>query len=382
MIAYNKNWLDALEIHEKLAIWSEKGLISKETKQNILEQNKVGFHSPTFFVSIGLGLFGMICISSVVSFVAMIFMNVTEWYNGFAFICGVGLILVLEFVIKKQNHYRSGLDDVLLYSAIWAFILAFTNDFTMGNDGFWAYCIAFLIFLIASIRYLDRFATLGTLFSGFWIIVLIVKGIPVYATALMPFVGMIFAGLVYFFSTKMQSKSEFRFWKNNLLTAETFALVLFYLSGNYYVINTVGKEMFGLETMPIPWFFWTFTFIVPVLYVFFGLKNKNRLLLDFGLAALVASIFTYRNYYTVLPLEWAAVIGGAILCLIAYFSIKYLKNDSTSYTFTPDAEQNLLMKIQEQAMYQSLGNLPQTPQGGGVQFGGGEFGGGGAGGEF
>jgi uncharacterized membrane protein YgcG len=381
MIAYNKNWLDALEIHEKLANWTEKGLISKESKQNILEQNKVGFHSPTFFISIGLGLFGMICISAVVSFVAMIFMNVTEWYNGFAFICGVGLILVLEFVIKKQNHYRSGLDDVLLYAAIWAFVLAFTNDFTMGNDGFWAYCVAFPLFLAGSIRYLDRMTTLGALFSGLMIVFLSLKNMP-YSTALMPFAGMILAALLYFYSTKMQLKSTFRFWRNNLFIVEAFAIVLFYLSGNYYIINTVGKEMFGLETMPIPWFFWAFTFIVPVLYVFFGLKNKNRLLLDFGLAAIVAAVATYKAYHNVMPLAWAAVLGGAILCLIAYFSIKYLKKNALSYTFTPDAEQSLLVKIQEQAMYQSLGNLPQTPQGGGANFGGGSFGGGGAGADF
>jgi uncharacterized membrane protein YgcG len=382
MIAYNKNWLDALNLQENIAIWTKKGLLSKESEQNIFEKNKVGFYSPKLFVCIGLGLFGMFGIGSAISLLAMVFLSITNLYSVFSFCCGVGLICILEFVINKQNHYRSGMDNVLLYAAIWAFIIAFTNDFTMGNDGFWVFCVAFPLFLVASIRYLDRLATLGALISGFWILVLIVKGIPNYATALMPFVGMNFACLVYFFSTKMQSKSEFRFWKNNLITAETFALILFYLSGNYYIINTVGKEMFGLETMPIPWFFWTFTFLVPVLYVFFGLKNKNRLLLDFGLIGLVASIFTYRNYYSVLPLEWAAVIGGSILLLIAYFSIKYLKKNTVSYTFSPDAEQNLLMKIQEQAMYQSLGNLPQTPKGGGTEFGGGAFGGGGAGGEF
>jgi hypothetical protein len=381
MIAYRKDWLDAHNIKVNAFKWYEKGLISNESLSNIKEQNPSDFYSPVMFVCIGLSIFTWIGICAAVGLLALPFMRGNE-YSFFAFICGIILVFALEHFIRVKKHFGSGIDDMLLYAAIIAFLMAFSEWIPMGYSQLGFYFAAFPLLLLGSIRYLDRLLTLATACCGFMIIALIVKDIPTYATALMPFVGMVYGGLFYYFSQKMQQQHQFRFWKNNLLTTETFGLILFYISGNYFVVQSVGKELFGLESMPIPWFFWLFTFLVPVLYVYSGLQRKNRLLLTLGLAGLVAAIATFRNYHNVMPLAWAALIGGVVLFLIAYFSIQYLKKNNLVYTFAADDDETMLMRIQEQALYHSMGNLPQTPQGKGADFGGGQFGGGGAGGDF
>ena len=128
------------------------------------------------------------------------------------------------------------------------------------------------------------------------------------------------------------------------------------------------------------WFFWTFTFAVPALYIWGGLRQKDRLLLDVGLGCLAAVVLTYRYYFHVLPLAWAAAIGGAVLLAIAYFSIRYLRKNAGAYTYEAGAEKSLFQEVEVQVIAQTMGGQT-TP----VQkdtFGGGQFGGGGASGEF
>jgi hypothetical protein len=99
------------------------------------------------------------------------------------------------------------------------------------------------------------------------------------------------------------------------------------------------------------------------------------------LLGIAAGIATFRYYFHVVPMEIAAIIGGAILLGIAYFSIQYLKRHKTPFTYEEDGEKPFYHHAESLIIAQSLGNA--TPQEGGKpQFGGGDFGGGGAGQEF
>jgi uncharacterized membrane protein YgcG len=381
MIAYNKNWLNATEIRSKAAAWHQKGLVSDETMATIQAHEVCGFYSPNVFVRIGLGIFTAIANMAGIGLMALLMISASsEGYAVFSLICGIGMAFALEFVIREKHHFASGIDDILLYGAIIAFLTAFSlllHDFDMM-----AMCwIALPFLVIGSIRYLDTLCALAALACLLCIVVLMFEDYPLLAAQVLPFVGMLYAALVYFFSRKLQSKPDLRYWNANLLGAETFALILFYLSGNFYVVQMLGQAFFSIESVPMAWFFWIFTFAVPILYIYFGLRQKDRLLLDLGLLAIAGSVATFRTYYNVLPLAWAAVIAGAVLCIVAYFSIRYLQKNKGAYTYETDADQSLLMQIQGQIVDHSLGNLPNQPQKG-DSFGGGDFGGGGASGDF
>jgi hypothetical protein len=140
--------------------------------------------------------------------------------------------------------------------------------------------------------------------------------------------------------------------------------------------------MFQVVQLPLGWFFWAFTFGVPAAFIFAGMQQKDRLLLDVGLGAVAGALFTFRYYFHVLPWEWAAVAGGAILFATAYFSIRYLRANEGRYTYEADGDATLLQEIEEQLIEQTIASqsppAPVKKEG----FDGGQFGGGGAGSEF
>ena len=206
--------------------------------------------------------------------------------------------------------------------------------------------------------------------------------LPKIAALILPFMTMLFAIITYLITLKIQNKIALRFWKNNVDIIEGLSLITFYASGNYFIIQKANEMYFNNPIVAMPYLFWAFTFIVPFLYIYQGLKQKNRLILSVGLLAIAVSVATFRNYFHVMPLEIAAIIGGAILLATAYFAIKYLKNNKTPFTYDEDEDQKPFYQQAESLIIaQTFGNQ-QGQNEGKPLFGGGDFGGGGAGQEF
>ena len=95
------------------------------------------------------------------------------------------------------------------------------------------------------------------------------------------------------------------------------------------------------------------------------------------------SIFTIRFYYQLLPIEVALVIGGIVLFIVAYLSIKRLQFCETGLTFKPDrgSDSSLLKNAQALIVSTQVPNAP-APNQSDMPFGGGGFSGGGAGGGY
>jgi hypothetical protein len=105
---------------------------------------------------------------------------------------------------------------------------------------------------------------------------------------------------------------------------------------------------------------------------------KDRKLLIIGLLAVVFSIFTYRFYFSVLPIEWALTLGGILLIFGAILIIRYLRKPKFGISDEPTNEKSF-GNISTLITAQILGKSPEPK---GINFGGGDFGGGGAGNEY
>ena len=116
----------------------------------------------------------------------------------------------------------------------------------------------------------------------------------------------------------MQQNKSLIYWHTHLNTLEALALITFYASGNYFILQQANATYFNNPIVAMPYVFWFFTFLIPVLYIYKGLKDKNRLLLSIGLLAIAAGVSTFRYYFHIMPLEIAAIIGGVVLLSIAY----------------------------------------------------------------
>lgn len=384
MIAYDKNGLDALLIKDTARQWHEKGLLSDEKWQNIRERHPPPFYSPNVFIRIGLAVF---CLILLIAAMGLAFMFVEpNSMNGaalFSIFWGVICIFLLEiWAIQSARHFGSGIDDMLLYAGVWTIIGSLWSFLDYDTDPLVYTGLAWPFLLAGSIRYADRMMTAAAYCCSLLIVLLLVHKIPKLSLYLMPFAGMAFSAAAWFFARNGQERYAWRHWHGGLAIVEWLALITFYAAGNYWVVQQAGLAFFELEQAPLAWFFWLFTFAVPALYLFMGLRRKDRLMLDAGLGAVAAMVFTYRYYFHVMPLAWAAAIGGAILLAVSYFSIRYLRKHTTGYTYDADDKKSLLQEAEVQVIAQTVGHQTTATPAQKDIMGGGQFGGGGAGSEF
>jgi hypothetical protein len=120
MIAYNNKALDNLAINEQVAAAWEQNLITQEEATAIAQACPVKLYSPNIFIRTGLffltvltilmcfGLFFMIAFDAIdrghPGILTLVFSLLT--YGG------------AEFVIRERNHYRSGIDDAMMWSSM------------------------------------------------------------------------------------------------------------------------------------------------------------------------------------------------------------------------------------------------------------------------
>lgn len=384
MTAYNPQWLDALRIREMVAAWRRNEWLGEDKWKHIQAHYPESFYSPNLFVRIGLAFFSLILLSAAMGLLGLFFDPDSEIaFAGFCLFVGVLALLFLEFwAIRSARHYGSGVDDMLLYFAVGSIIAGLCMPMPYQTDEVVYYSVALPFLVLASVRYLDRVLSAAAFLCGLLICLKIAMQVPKLAIYLLPLTGMLFSVAIYLFAREGQRRYNWRFWHRQLALLEWMSIVTLYLSINYWVVQLFAFEALQIENIPLPWFFWVLTFVLPVAYIWAGVQQKDRLMLDTGLGAAAGAVFTFRYFFHVLPWAWAAVIAGAVLFLGAYFSIRYLRNQKCPYTYASEGDKIWLQELEEQLIEQTIASqnppVPVKKDG----FGGGQFGGGGAEGNF
>lgn len=388
MILFNKQLLDNEALNDEADTLYKGGFISKEQKKLIEKKLPVLKSQHNILVRLGFFLLGSFLYSSICGTISLLGLS---GENVFFEICCY-LFAIVGFVgaelLAKQNYHNHGLDDAFILGALLNLGIAVG----ITTDG---YEIVIALFLAAGsmcmfLRYLYLWAMLvfclavsALLFFGMFEFGQIGK-------AILPFVAMIFAAVFYFFTKEKIKRLRVIYYYKGLLLANSFCLILFYFSCNYLIVRELSVELLGTDVkpgsdIPFAYFFYAFTFIVPLIYLFQALKTKDRIMLWISFLAIAFSIYTIRFYYSVLPIEVALTFGGIILFGIAYFSIKNLKEKESGLTFRPDRinHSDALLNAEALIVASAFGMKPEVKPGTSpMEFGGGGFSGGGSEGNF
>lgn len=390
MKAYNPQW-SINDIIQKIAHkWFQRGLLKQEQLSEIEKECQSDCNNPNIFLKIGLFIFTVLAASFSVGLFALFFTIPFENHPQLAFIIesivsGIVFIFILEFLIKNNKLYHSGVDNALMYMALGAFCTAIFMIFENAKLPNWlifSLCLPF--FIAASIRYADILVAISTYLLSLAIIVLISLEFA-WGKTLLTFIIMIFSIMAYFFHKKLSQRDDELYYEKCLDTFKILALSTFYLGGNYLIIREGNAQINHITDLISPQIafapmFYFFTIIIPIAYIYFGLKNHDRLLLIIGLLGFAFSIFTYRFYFSTFPLEIALTMVGVLLITLAGICIHYLRTPKHGITSKPDDERKIL-NLESIIMSQVIqSKIPQ--QGDTFQFGGGDAGGGGAGGEY
>ncbi len=384
MIAYNNTSLHNERIQEQSTTAFENNFISKEELLAIKNKYPVPFYTPNIFIRIGLFILTLIILSFSFSLFSLLFMSSLEnAWKGLMLFFALLTYAALEFMVQTKHHYKSGVDDALL----WNFAgMLFGSISLILDAGALTNCVlVFLISFYCSIRFADRFMSVVAFLSLLGILFFLFTDHLGISKAIIPFVLMAASAAVYFLVKNLEKRKSPENYEHCFTMISIASLLSFYAAGNYYVVREVNNAMFHLSTdgsLPFGWLFWILTVLVPILYIARGIQKKDALFLRVGLFLIAAMIFTIRNYYHIIPHEVFMTITGSVLLILSYGLISYLKQPKYGFTYAELNKENKMGKLQIESLIIAETFGQQTKPTETTKFGGGSFGGGGAGGEF
>ena len=387
MIAYNKTWLENLRLQQQLKSDLSKGRITVAEFKSIAEKYPVGFYTPGVFARVGLAILTFIIVLFADGLLSLMASssNVVENGGWFFFLAGM-TYLALELIVYAKNHYQSGVDDALTFIAGVQFVIGFY--ILISNNGSHNLILSEIVFAISfylSLRFTDLLAATICCLSFFAFIFFGWTQVIHSGLTTAPFIIMLFAAYLYWRACAYANRISLVNYHNCLVVAQLISLLALYAAGNYYVIQSLSSEMTG-NTAPVPFgmFFWAWTILLPFVYIGFGVKRKNPVLLRTGLLLIAAAAVTFRNYHHVLPVDAALTLAGAIMLGVVYAIMQYLKTPKYGFTYAEPDEEHLMdnLKIESLIIAETFAHTPQAPTDTGTKFGGGDFGGGGSSGSF
>lgn len=397
MIAYDKNLLKNVFLVNEADNLQKANFITKEQLGAISKELPVLKSQDNILIRIGFFLLGVFLYSSICGTVSLLGISASS--DDFIIVL-VYLFAIIGFLgtefLAQQKYFGYGLDDAFVLGAQLTFAIAVamtvtTNILRTTNTDVLATMItvtvvSFLLYL----RYLHLssaliFCLASTTTLGFIFFNYIELG-----SVILPFVLMLYAIVMYYSSKRFLKNLDESFYYNGILLMKNFSQILFYLSGNYFVVRELSASLTGgyyeiSPEIPFALFFWIFTFIVPVCYLFLGVHNKDRILLWIGVLSFYFSIYTFRVYHHILPTEVALTFGGLLLFGFTYFLIKKIRDNEKGVTFKPDRfdNSNSLLNAEALIIASTFGMKPEMkPEESPMEFGGGDFSGGGSGGSF
>jgi hypothetical protein len=384
MIAYNPQYLDNRAVQAEAAEAFAKKVITEEEYHRIRGAYPYTFYTPNIYVRIGLFL--LTVLASACGFGLFILMGAGSARSvGISFIIFGAIAYVgLEFFIRRQGMYRSGVDDALLWVGGGMILAGIDISFNTIPPS----VQSLLVLVLAAwgvLRYADRLMALVAYGALLSLIFHLTVGGGAVARALLPFLMMVVSVVAYLLASRLSAAERLRNYHSCLVLLRVATLVSFYLAGNYYVVRELNAFISGGSgPVALGWLWWVLTAITPVFYIGRGLVRKDVVFLWTGLALIAATIFTVRYYYHLLPAELAMIIGGSVLIIGVYCLSRYLHVPKHGFTAASPEEPDLLgdLPMEGLILAESFKAAAAQPEAPGFRFGGGTGGGGGAGGDF
>lgn len=392
MIIYNKTWLKNLNLQNQLKRAHRLGDITAEELKHMEEKYPVGFYSPNIFVRAGLFILTLIITSFAGGLLSLILSSMGDLITspGYGLFLGLISYVALELIVQQKHHFRSGVDDSLMWTAAGLILSAFIGYLSIAQRDslsapFESYLSCFTLVLAGyfTLRFADMLMAVVCFLSLICFLFFSAERFGVYASAILPFLVILVSAGVYFLCVYWKKHEEY---ENCLTALQVSCLLIGYAAGNYFVVkemgNMINQPLQEGEGLPLGWFFWTWTIALPFVYIALGLKRKEVILLRSGLILIAAAAFTFRNYYHIMPIEGALSLVGAALLAIAYGVIRYLKTPKKGFTYEEIDDDQLLDKIKVESLIvsETFSGPASAPEG--SRMGGGSFGGGGASADF
>lgn len=385
MLAYKKTDVEALANWQLAKTLKKDGMLVDGADLSELEAASTLYH-PGYFMRILLFVVGLIGVSGGIGMFFFMFQDaLAEAWQVLFLISGAGLLVGLEAVfIKNLKHFKTGLTEVFLFGGL--LMLGFGINGDNDNHLSRTFFVMAVLCALAAIRYTNNVLVAASLMFVVAGLMAIAERSGPMVTNLLPYMVMLIFSGGYAISKRLENNAALRIWENQINTLQAVCLALVYAGGNYFVVRELGQSLRGIylepdENIPFAWLFYTFTAIIPLIYLYQGVKTRSRIFIWMGLAAAGFSVFTFKYYFSLGHPEITITIAGVFLLAVAIYFLHSLKTLKKGITRERVSAANLdFLTAEALLISQTVGSTSQPHQK--DLLGGGGFGGGGASGNF
>ncbi|MEB0260564.1 MULTISPECIES: hypothetical protein [unclassified Mucilaginibacter] len=393
MIIYNKEWVHNMRIVDGLKDKLREGSITPEEFIAVKTVHPFYFYLPRLVIRVGLFILTFIIASFATGLLSLLGLS-THMIDspGWPIFLGAVCYGALEFFVKENRFFHSGVDNALLYYSAClfggGFIWMISKMYLTVGDNLPCAIIICLLCIYLTLRFADVLTTLVACIAFFAVVYFTWAKAGSFGLATMPFMMMIAAGMAFYLINKLGKDIRSINYESCIDYAKIISLIALYAAGNYFVVNRLNNMLNNLDdshtSIPLGFIFWIWTMLVPVAYTLLGIRKKSAMFLRLGMVLAAASIATFRNYYHLLPIEAMLTLSGMILLAASYTIIKYLKTPHNGITYAEPEERSDFDKLNIEALIvgQATSHLPTPAQHPTDRFGGGTGGGGGSSGKF
>jgi hypothetical protein len=336
MLAYNKNDLSNLFIHKQVEESVKRNFITQEEKKNIFAAYPDNFYSPNIFMRIGLGLVILTASWSIGSLILVIIKSKTSVPYFLVFLSAL-LFFILEIFIGKFKHYRSGIDDLLLYSALLFIYIALAASSLNDIRDFHLILLFSMTLagILAVLRYADRVAAAQALITFLLLIGALWFKAGIIGKYTMPLLEILLCLSAYISTKYFWTNQAFLHYSGCLRTMEIISLACLYASGNYFVVDQWWMQYCNSVLAESSWkyFFIAFTILFPLGSLYSGLLKQDHIRIRLSVLMIAASIISFHYYLDIISNEGAMIIYGILIIIAAYLLIKKIKDGIKGYTW-------------------------------------------------
>ena len=338
--AYNETWLQNLLLVKEVRHWYKNQLISVEQLASISVAYPTSFFHPNVIIRILLFLATLLALAGATGMLSLFVLSLTEGVETiisiFCILYGIASFVFLEAIfIGNAKHYKSGVTEALLYHAI-----GFTLGGIAGLTDFNQHVIivsCLLGFSFNAFRYLDLISTAAAVLSFAYFVFFEMYEAGGIMQQIIPIVLMVLFVPLYLLLKSQKTKSANELWQDCLTLAEALSLLIIYAAGNYLVVRELSVSMMGMsvevgQDIPFAFLFYLLTVAIPIVYIYFGIKNKDIVLIRVSLFALAFSVFTFKYYYSTGHPEITLTVAGTVLLTVTILLIRYLKTPQHGFT--------------------------------------------------
>ncbi len=388
MITSNYTNIQNYFLSEEVKNLQAQSFVSNEDYLKFKKENNFIKTNNNILVRFGFFLLGNFVISSCFGVFGLFFafLDKIEIFS-ILFVLAAMLAIVVAEIISRQNFFAYGFDD--------SFILSISLGFAAGVGLYYEAVVPVLIALIISnafcaIRYVHVPSTVFFLLSltGYAGYMVIEENII--SPFSLPILLFFIASGLYFLHFLLSKNVSLFLYQNVFLTIKIFSLSLAYIAMNYFVVRELSEILLSFtiqfgDDIPLSSIFYFSTFAIPLFYIIFGLKQRDRIFFWLGLITLGLGISSVRYYYYILPIDFALILGGLALFALVFFAIKKTQDKTVGITFNEDKSLNpMAFDVIKTILINANVNatVSTNADGSPMEFGGGEYSGGGSGGNF